>query len=131
VDPLMNSQNQVVAYLAENPNARYIQAGPGAYSNGGRNTLAGRPIDNIDLNLLKNFSVGERTRIQFSAQFFNLLNHAQFVPGFINRVDNPSTPNTSGNVFNYLTPGNPIFNNPEAVYSSNPRNIQLALKILF
>ena len=131
VDPLMNSQNQVVAYLAENPNARYIQAGPGAYSNGGRNTLAGRPIDNIDLNLLKNFSVGERTRIQFSAQFFNLLNHAQFVPGFIDRVDNPSTPNTSGNVFNYLTPGNPIFNNPEAVFSSNPRNIQLALKILF
>ena len=78
----MNSQNQVVAYLAENPNARYIQAGPGAYSNGGRNTLAGRPIDNIDLNLLKNFSVGERTKIQFSAQFFNLLNHPQFgAPG--------------------------------------------------
>jgi hypothetical protein len=53
------------------------------------------------------------------------------VPGFINRVDNPSVPNISGNVFNYQTPGNPIFNNPEAVFSSNPRNIQLALKILF
>ncbi|HEX4275446.1 MAG TPA: TonB-dependent receptor [Bryobacteraceae bacterium] len=130
-DPLTNSAGQVVAYLAENPNARYIQAGPGAYANGGRNTLAGRPIDNIDLNLLKNFSIRERTKVQFSAQFFNLLNHAQFVPGFINRVDNPSVPNISGNVFNYQTPGNPIFNNPEAVFSSNPRNIQLALKILF
>lgn len=131
VTPLTNSNGQVVAYLAQNPNARYIQAGPGAYANGGRNTLAGRPIDNIDLNLLKNFSVRERTKIQFSAQFYNLLNHAQFVPGFINRVDNPTVPNISGNVFNYLTPGNAIFANPEAVYTSNPRNMQLALKVLF
>ncbi|HWF09736.1 MAG TPA: hypothetical protein VG297_14805, partial [Bryobacteraceae bacterium] len=131
VTPLTNSAGQVVAYLAANPNARYIQAGPGAYANGGRNTLAGRPIDNIDLNLLKNFSVRERTKIQFSAQFFNLLNHAQFVPGFVNRVDNPSVPNISGNDLNYQMPGNAIFANPEAVFSSNPRSIQLALKVLF
>ena len=130
-DPLTNSQGKVVAYLAEDPNARYIQAGPGAYANGGRNTLAGRPINNLDLNLLKNFSVGERVKAQFSAQFFNLLNHPQFVPGYVNRVDNPTTANIGGNVFNYQTPGNPIFNDPEAVFSSNPRNIQLALKILF
>jgi hypothetical protein len=128
---LTNSGGQVVAYLAQNPNARYIQAGVGAYPNAGRNTLAGRPIDDVDLNLLKNFTVRERTKIQFSAQFFNLFNHPQFVPGFINRVDNPGVPNTGGNVFNYQTPGNAIFNNPEAVFSSNPRNIQLALKILF
>ena len=72
----------------------------------------------------------ERTKIQFSAQFFNLLNHAQFVPGYINRIDNPAA-NVGGNIFNYQTPGSPIFNNPESVFSSNPRNIQLALKILF
>jgi hypothetical protein len=131
VSELTNSGGDVVAYLAADPNARYIQAGPGAYANGGRNTLAGRPINNIDLNLLKNFGVGERTKIQFSAQFFNLLNHAQFVPGFVNRIDNPSVPTTGGSVFNYLTPGDPNFNNPEAIYTSNPRNIQLALKILF
>jgi hypothetical protein len=49
----------------------------------------------------------------------------------VNRVDNPSVPTTGGNIFNYQTPGNAIFNNPEAVYTSNPRSIQLALKILF
>ena len=38
--------------------------------------------------------------------------------------------NTPG-VWNYVTPGNAIFNNPEAVYSSNPRQIQLALKLIF
>jgi hypothetical protein len=46
-------------------------------------------------------------------------------------VDNPGTPNNGGNVFNYLTPGEKVFNNPEAIYTSNPRIIQLAIKILF
>jgi hypothetical protein len=131
VRPLTNSAGQTVAYLANNPHARYIVAGPGAYANGGRNTLAGRPIDNVDLNILKTMHTGERTRVQLSAQLFNALNHPQFVPGFTNRVDNPSNANNTGNVFNYLTPGNAIFNNPEAVYSSNPRGIQIALKLLF
>lgn len=131
VTPLTNSAGQTVAYLAANPDARYIVAGPGAYADGGRNTLAGRPIDNLDLNILKNIPAGERMRVQFSAQLFNALNHPQFVPGFTNRVDNPLNPNFSGNVFNYLTPGNAVFNNPEAIYSSNPRGIQLALKVLF
>jgi hypothetical protein len=131
VTPLMNNAGQVVAYLATNPNARYIQAGPGAFPTAGRNTLAGRPIDNVDFNLIKSFRIRERVRVQFSAQFFNLFNHPQFVPGFVNRVDNPAVPNTSGAVFNYLTPASAIFNNPEAIYSSNPRMSQLALKVIF
>ena len=134
VTPLRSVRNGVtetVGYLVQNPKARYIQAGLGAYANGGRNTLPGRPTNNIDFNLLKNFAWRERATIQFSAQFYNLLNHPQFVPGFVNRVDNPAVPNNGGNVFNYLTPGNAVFNDPEAIYSSNPRGIQLALKVLF
>jgi len=103
----------------------------GAYATGGRNTLAGRNINNWDLNLLKNFNITERFRLQASAQFYNLFNHAQFVPGFVNRADNPAVLNTSAAVWNYLTPGNEIFNNPEAVFSSNPRTMQFALKLFF
>ncbi len=131
VTPLTNSAGATVAYLALNPNARYIVAGAGAYANGGRNTLPGRPIDNIDLNIMKNIHTGERSSVQFSAQFWNALNHPQFVPGFTNREDNPVNANNSGPVFDYLTPGTAIFNHPEAIYSSNPRGIQLALKLLF
>ena len=131
VTPLTNSAGETVAYLADNPNARYIVAGPGAYANGGRNTLAGRSINNVDVNILKTIHSGERIRMQLSAQLFNALNHPQFVPGFTNRADNPPNPNNSGNAFNYLTPGSAIFNNPEAIYSSNPRGIQIALKMLF
>lgn len=130
LDP--NFDSSVVAYLAVNPNARYIRAQRGALANGGRNTLAGRPADNIDLNLLKNFNLTERFRLQFSAQFYNLLNHPQFVPGLVDRVDAISAAFNNGPAtVNYLTPGNSIFNNPEAVYSSSPRNIQLALKLIF
>ena len=123
--------SKVVGYLATTPNARYIKAGLGAYANGGRNTLAGRPINNVDINLGKAFNATERFKVQFSAQFLNLFNHAQFVPGFPSRVDNPNVLNTSAAVRNYVTPGNSIFNNPEAIYSSNPRAIQLALKFIF
>jgi hypothetical protein len=131
VSALKNSSGATVAYLANNPNARYIIAGSGAYPNAGRNTLAGRPIDNIDLNMLKNFSITERWKIQFAAQFLNLLNHAQFVPGFVDRADNPQVLNTSAVIRSLLIPGNVNFNNPEAVYGSNPRNIQLSLKLIF
>jgi hypothetical protein len=129
--PSTGSAAVIVGYLAQNPNARYIKAGLGAYANAGRNTLAGRPIQNADMSLYKNFNVTERWRLQVGAQFLNIFNHAQFVPGFPSRVDNPVVLNTGAAVRNYLTAGNSIFNNPEAVYSSNPRNIQLAVKLVF
>jgi hypothetical protein len=126
-----NFASTVVGYVANNPNARYIVAGLGVYPNGGRNLLPGRPINNWDLNLLKSFSVTERAKFQLSAQFFNLVNHPQFIPGFTNRADNPAVLNVGAGVRNYLTPGNAIFNNPEAVYSSSPRGIQIAAKVIF
>lgn len=131
VTALTNSGGDVVAYLADNPNARYIRAGVGAYANGGRNTLPGRPINNWDINLLKDFTIREGMRLQFSAQFLNAFNHAQFVPGFVDRVDNPQVLNTGASVRQFLNPGSPTFNQPELVFGSNPRNIQLAVKFIF
>ena len=122
----------IIAYVANNPNARYIRAQRGTIANGGRNTLPGRRINNVDMSLLKNFSLNERFRLQFSGQFFNLFNHAQFVPGAPNRVDvQGNLYNNTAATVNYLTPGNAAFNNPEALYSSNPRAVQLALKLIF
>jgi hypothetical protein len=129
VTALKNSAGQTVAYLANNPNAQYIQAGVGAYPNVGRNTLAGRRIDSIDMTLAKRVAIHERYQVEFLAQFFNLLNHPQFVPDSINNVFN-----NTYNVPSYRTmllTGNPAFNNPEAVLSSNPRTIQLVLKFKF
>ena len=131
VSALKNSSGQTVAYVANNPNARYIQAGLGAFADSGRNSLQGRPINNVDLSLFKNFNVTERYRVQFGAQFYNLFNHAQFIPGFPNRVDNPQVLNTGSAVRAMVTTGNLNFNNPESVFGSNPRFIQLTLKMFF
>ena len=129
VTALKNTAGATVAYVAKDPTARYVIAGIGTYPNAGRNTLEGRPIDNLDLNLLKRFSYKERAKIEFSAQFLNSLNHPQFIPGNLNQIN--STGQTSTGVRNYLTPGKANFNNPEATYSSNPRAIQVALKLIF
>jgi hypothetical protein len=115
--------NNVVAWVATNPNARYIQAGPGAYANAGRNTQPTRPIDNIDFAVYKHFNITERMRLDFSGQFLNLFNHPQFIPGSINNTGAVNTFSTP--VFNYATASNVNFNNPNLPFSSNPRTIQV------
>ena len=64
-------------------NAQYVQAGLGALSNSGRNTLLLPAINNLDLSLFMNFAIGEGSkRIQLRADFYNAFNHPQYVPGF-------------------------------------------------
>ena len=119
----------IVAYVATNPNARYIRAGYGAYANAGRNTEATRPINNIDLSILKRFNITERMSLELSGQFLNVFNHAQFIPGSIN---DSSTVNTfSPGTLNYVTASNSLFNNPEKAFSSNPRNLIVVAKFIF
>lgn len=127
--PLMNTGGDVVAYLATDPTAQYIRARPGALATSSRNTLALDHINNFDASFAKNFSVTERFRIQFSAQIFNLWNHPQHVPGQLNDIAIAQA--TQGSVLNYLTPGQPNFNDTKATWGSEPRSIQLVLKFQF
>ncbi len=136
--PLMNSAGQTVAYLADNPNARYITAPKGTFANGGRNTGMLPPIDDIDITFAKNFNFTERFRLQFAARVFNLFNHAQYVGGFISDVapagttlpgTNSST--TSSAVHNFLIPTSSTFADPTSAFSSNPRMMQLSVKLSF
>jgi hypothetical protein len=73
----------------------------------------------VDINIQKTTSIGERTRIQFRAEFFNFFNHANFklpdrvfVPDFV----------TGRNV-------NPNFG--QITEAKSPRVIQFGLKIIF
>jgi hypothetical protein len=65
-----------VAYVVVNPNAQYIQAGPGARATAGRNTLRSNGFHRTDLTALKNFRFGgdNNYNIQVGAEFFNLFN---------------------------------------------------------
>ena len=121
--------SNVVAWVATNPNARYIRAGYGAYANAGRNTESIRPINNLDLTLMKRFNITERLHLELSAEALNLFNHPQYIPGTVDQAQLP-------NNFDIFTPGvksfatvsSQTFNNPVATFSSNPRSMLVVVK---
>jgi hypothetical protein len=133
-----DSTPYLVAYGAANPNAQYIVAGAGALATTGRNTLATAPTNDFSLATYKDIAITERFRVRFGAQFANLFNHPQFIPGSnpgqglgVNDVTSFVTGPNSSSYLNYLTPGNAIFNNPKAVFASNARSIALVAKFTF
>jgi hypothetical protein len=121
----------VVAYLANSSTAQYVRAGFGTIANVGRNTLPLKPIDDVDVTLVKRFSFGERYKIEFQAQAFNLFNHSQYVGGFINRIDQTPFTGFQNGYRSALEPQNGNFNQFNTVFSSNPRTLQLVLKLFF
>jgi hypothetical protein len=116
-----------VAYVAINPNAQYVQAQAGARATAGRNTLLLPGINNVDFSVQKNFALTEGTKLQFRADFINAFNHPQYVPGTPNSV----TPIATTAVGLVNTVGSGVFGDASQVFSSNPRIIQLALRLNF
>lgn len=127
VSALKNSAGDTVAYLADNPNARYIVAGEGAYANGGRMTLPLRGIHNFDISVLKRFNITESKRLEFRGEMYNAFNSSQYTPGAINTVQPISRTDTR----NYLLPSNSTFNQPETAFANNARVIQLVGRFVF
>jgi hypothetical protein len=127
VTPLTNSRGQTVAYLANDPNARFIKAAAGAYANGGRSLLPLRGINNFDLSFMKRIPVRESKVIELRAEMYNAFNHSQYTPGQINNA----YPQARTDTRNYLIPGNASFNNPETAFGNNARTIQMVLRFQF
>lgn len=136
-DPLnLNSWQYLVGYAATNSSAQYIVAGPGAHANSSRNTLPTVPTNDFDLAAYKDLNFTERLRFRFGAQFANLLNHPQYIPGSnpgqglgVNDVGGFSS--VGGSYKSFVTPGNANFNVPKNVFASNARTIALVGKIIF
>ena len=55
-----------------------IQTQAGQFGNAGRNIARGPSYTNVDLALVRDFSLVGETRLQFRAEVFNLANHANF-----------------------------------------------------
>jgi Carboxypeptidase regulatory-like domain/TonB-dependent Receptor Plug Domain len=65
--------------VAEWFNTNAYNAPPfGFYGNAGVSTTAGPGLDNWNMGFFKNFGIGERTKLQFRAEMFNIWNHANF-----------------------------------------------------
>jgi hypothetical protein len=140
VNALKNTAGATVAYCAcgagTNPNAYYIQAGPGALATSGRNILASPHTNNFDLAGHKDFNITERAKFQFGAQIANIFNHPQLIPGSnpgsglgVNDVASFTTATSS--YLSYVKPSDPNFNKPYTVFASNARTIALVAKFVF
>jgi hypothetical protein len=88
-DPNDFSRRTVQKYF--NTECFFIQQ-TGTFGNAGRNTILGPGVNNFDLSLFKNFPFAEGTQqLQFRAEFFNFLNHAQFVDLSLNtNIESPN-----------------------------------------
>ena len=129
VTELTNSAGATVGYLAANPNAQNIVAGPGVYPNSARNTLRLPPTDNLDLSIVKRFSLSDRYRVELFGQVSNTLNHPQYIGGYL--ADVLSIGYTGNNVRNFTNPASSTFNRADQTFSSNPRILTLAIKFFF
>lgn len=127
VTPLTNASGQTVAYLANNPNAQFIQAGAGTFPTGGTAYYPDmRPINNFDAAAFKRFAVRDRFSVEVHGEAFNVLNHAQYVPGNLTTLG-------VGNLqsFNFLVPGSRAFGDASQAFSSHPRTLQVGLRFLW
>jgi hypothetical protein len=100
----------------------------GTIGNLGRDTLTGPGYADWDLSLLKSTRLTERTRLQFRAEFFNILNHTNLQTP--NEVVFTSGP-TQGTIANQTAVA---VQSPTAgviTTASTSRQIQLAVKVLF
>lgn len=109
--------------ILENPNkwfnpAAFLMPSPnsGFYGNLGRDTLIGPGLATWDLSLLKDTHVGERATIQFRAEFFNVLNRANF-----------NTPNAIVFTPSGVSPTAGVITST----STTSRQIQFGLKLLW
>lgn len=133
---LTNSAGDTVGYLVTNPNAKYVATPIGSIATAGRNTANFPPINDLDVTAAKRFNFTERMSLEFSARFFNVLNHPQYVNGnvsdvspLIQAIGAPGTAAASTHPF-YI-PTSQGFGDPSQFFSSNPRNMVLALKLIF
>jgi hypothetical protein len=70
--------SSVVGYLAQNPNARFVQAGLGAFSTAGRNSFRSPGLNVWNMGMYKDTKVTERFSLQFRVTAQNIFNHRNF-----------------------------------------------------
>lgn len=92
------------------------------FGDAGRNIVTGPGFHDLDFSLIKNTRFGERTNLQFRAEFFNIFNHPNFaIPSNVESAAN------FGAV--YETPD--VAQNNVGLGAGGPRLIQFGLKLMF
>jgi len=84
-----NAQGKLLAFNPSCFAPAPAVAGGVLVGNSGRNRFYGPGITTVDFSTFKNFTVREKLKVQFRAEFFNVLNHPNFAaPNFLNDSNN-------------------------------------------
>ena len=115
------SDRATSTYYWFNP-AAFAAPAAGTYGNEKRNQFYGPPTHQIDFSVFKNFSITEHARLQFRAEIFNIFNFTNY-SGPANNVQG-SNLGQVGSTYDvsFGAPG---------IGPGAPRNVQLAVKLLF
>jgi hypothetical protein len=98
-----------------NPDA-FVLPIAGTYGNLGRGVYSGPGLADVDVSLFKSTAITERTNLQFRAEFFNVLNHANF-----------GTPNATVFSNGAISPSAGLITST----ATTSRQIQFGLKLIF
>ena len=99
---------------------------PGTFGNASRDALIGPGLADVDLSLRKTTAIGERVHAQFRAEYFNILNRANFsTPNAVvfSNGPTPAKPSTAA----ALSPTAGVL----TATATTSRQLQFALKFLF
>ncbi len=91
----------------------------GSFGNVGRNTIQGPSNKVWDFSMFKTFSIAERANLEFRAEFFNILNHTNFLFAKSGPQNGNGSTILGASQFGFLTA------------AREPRQIQFALKFSF
>jgi hypothetical protein len=107
----------------------FAPAPVGTFGDAGRDTIIGPNLWDMDFALQKNWKVKENFRIQFKAEAFNVLNHPSFQAPIATAFNPALSPAVLTNPLAGTVP------NASAgvitATNSSPRQVQLALKVVF
>ena len=103
----------------------------GTYGNVSRDALTGPGLSNLDLSAVKNSQITERLGLQFRAEFFNILNHTNFLTP--NEVVYSSAPaiTTSGDTQTVTASAISPTAGVVTATSTTSRQIQFGVKLQF
>lgn len=120
-------QPEGIAFLAADPNAQFVTGGPGTFSTLRRVTRL-TDTRNIEVALVKRFSILDKAKIEVRGDAYNVINRR-------NMTGLPVSTLGPGLGFapssNFVLLNNPQFGDIRETLSSNPRTVQLALRVIF
>ena len=118
-----------IGYLAADPTARYVIAGPDVRATIGRNSFRSPGFGVMNLSLGKKVKITESAYFQFKADFYNVLNHQNFTISNANVFSTSGVTAATTNA-GYVAIADPNFLNPK-IFTGGNRQINLTAKFVF